>query len=82
MRIQILALKGVFDTGLAAVLDAFRMANALAQMTGIPSRFQPKVVGLRKSVTTARGLSVPVTAAARAPTPDVVVMPAIRQMKQ
>jgi transcriptional regulator GlxA family with amidase domain len=83
MRIHILALNGVFDTGLAAVLDAFGTANALAEMTGISSlRFQMKVVGLHKSITTAHGLSVPVMAAARAQTPDVVVMPAILHMKQ
>src|SRR5260370_13110356 len=82
MRIHILALNGVFDTGLATVLDAFGTANALAEMTGISSlRFQMKVVGLRKSITTAQGLSVPVTAAARARTPDAVVMPAIMQMR-
>jgi transcriptional regulator GlxA family with amidase domain len=82
MRIHILALNGVFDTGLSAVLDAFGTANALAEMTGISSlRFQMKVVGLRKSITTARGLSVPVIAAARARTPDAVVMPAILYMK-
>ena len=67
MRVHILALNGVFDTGLAAVLDAFGTANALADMTGISSlRFQVKVVGLHKSVTTARGLSMPVIAARRA----------------
>jgi transcriptional regulator GlxA family with amidase domain len=83
MRIHILALNGVFDTGLAAVLDAFGTANALAEMTGISSlRFQIKVVGLHKSITTAHGLSVPVIAAARAQTPDAVVMPAILHMKQ
>jgi transcriptional regulator GlxA family with amidase domain len=82
MRIHILALNGVFDTGLAAVLDAFGTANALAEMTGISSlRFQTKVVGLRKSITTARGLSVPVNAAARAQTPDAAVMPAILHMR-
>lgn len=30
MRIHILTLNGVFDTGLTAVLDAFGVANALA----------------------------------------------------
>ena len=81
MRIHVLALNGVFDTGLAAVLDAFGTANALAEMTGISSlRFQTKVVGLSKSIKTARGLSMSVTAAARAPTPDAVVMPAILHM--
>lgn len=82
MRIHILALNGVFDTGLAAVLDSFAIANALAEMTGVPSlRFQVKVVGLRKTITTAQGLRVPATAAARAQTPDTVVVPAINQLK-
>ena len=82
MRIHILALNGVFDTGLSAVLDAFGTANTLAQMSGVSSlRFQLKVVGLHKSITTARGLSLPVMAAARAPTPDAVVMPAIFHMR-
>src|ERR1700724_1998665 len=81
MHIHVLALNGVLDTGLAAVLDAFGFANALAEMTGISSpRFQTKVVGLRKTVTTAQGLSVPVTSAARAQTPDAVVMPAINRI--
>ena len=82
MRIHILALNGVFDTGLSAVLDAFGTANTLAQMTGVSSlRFEVKVVGLHKSITTARGLSLPVMSAARAPTPDAVVMPAIFHMR-
>ena len=82
MRIHVLALNGVFDTGLAAVLDAFGTANALAEMTGISSlRFQMKVVGLRKIITTSNGLSVPATAAVRAQTPDAVVMPAINHLK-
>src|SRR5215472_16757803 len=81
MRIHILALNGVFDTGLAAVLDAFGTANTLAEMTGISSlHFRTKVVGLRKTITTAQGLSVPATAAARARTPDAVVMPAINRI--
>jgi transcriptional regulator GlxA family with amidase domain len=82
MRIHVLALNGVFDTGLAAVLDAFCTANVLAEMSGIASlRFHVKVVGLHKSITTARGLSMPVIAATRAHTPDAVVMPAILHMR-
>jgi transcriptional regulator GlxA family with amidase domain len=81
MHIHVLALNGVLDTGLAAVLDAFAFANALAEMTGISSpRFQTKVVGLRKTIKTAQGLSVPVTSAARVQTPDAVVMPAINRI--
>ena len=81
MRIHVLALDGVFDTGLAAVLDAFGIANALSEMTGnSSSRFRTKVVGLGNRVTTAQGLSMPVAAAARAQTPDVVVTPAINRI--
>ena len=81
MNIHILALNGVLDTGLAAVLDAFGFANVLAEMTGISSpRLQTKVVGLSKTGTTAQGLSVPVTSAMHARTPDVVVLPAINQI--
>ena len=81
MHIHILALNGVFDTGLAAVLDAFGIANGLAETAGLSSlRFETKVVGLRKTVTTAQGLNVPVTSAAHAQTPDVVVMPAINRI--
>ena len=81
MRIHIVALNGVFDTGLAAVLDTFAFANALAEMTGISSlRFRTGVVGLRKTVTTAQGLSVPVTSAVHARTPDAVVVPAINKI--
>jgi transcriptional regulator GlxA family with amidase domain len=82
MRINILVLNGVFDSGLSAVLDAFCTANTLAEMTGISSlRFHVKVVGLHRSITTARGLSLPAIAAARAQTPDAVVMPAILFMR-
>jgi transcriptional regulator GlxA family with amidase domain len=82
MRIHILALNGVFDIGLAAVLDTFGMANALAEMTDMSSlRFDVKVVGLHGNITTARGLKLPVVAATRVQTPDAVVMPALLYMK-
>jgi transcriptional regulator GlxA family with amidase domain len=82
MRVHILTLNEVFDTGLAAVLDAFGTANALAEMTGVSSlRFETTVVGLRKNITTARGLSVPAISAVRAQIPDAVVMPAIMHLR-
>jgi transcriptional regulator GlxA family with amidase domain len=81
MHVHVLALNGVLDTGLAAVLDAFGFANALADMTGVSeARFQVKVVGFCENVRTARGLSVPLTSAARARTPAIVVTPAINQI--
>jgi transcriptional regulator GlxA family with amidase domain len=78
MQIYVLALDGVFDTGLATVLDAFETANELAEMTGLASpRFDVTMVGMRKAVKTSQGLSVPVSAAPMRIIPDWVVVPAI-----
>ena len=66
MKINVLALDGVFDTGLATVLDAFAIANELAAMSGLESpRFDVTVTGMRRRVRTAQGLGVPVAAAER-----------------
>src|ERR1700751_4283849 len=60
MRIYVLVLDGVFDTGLATVLDAFQTANELAEMSGLASpRFDVAIVGMRKAVKTSQGLTVP-----------------------
>jgi transcriptional regulator GlxA family with amidase domain len=77
MRVFVLALDHVFDTGLATVLDAFQTANELAELSGVSlSRFEVSVVGVRKSVKTAQGFGVPVRPAAKR-APDCVVVPAI-----
>src|SRR5262249_28867422 len=77
MRIDILALDGVFDLGLSAVLDVFHTANELIEMADLGvARFEPRVVGLRRVVKTSHGLGVPVRpAGARAA--ECVVVPAI-----
>src|SRR5512147_841989 len=77
MRIDVLALDGVFDLGLSAVLDAFQTANELIEMSGMAvPRFDVRIVGVRKKVTTSQGLAVPVqSAGTRAP--ECVVVPAI-----
>lgn len=78
MRIHVLALNGVFDTGLATVLDAFGTANELAQMTGITSlRFKVEIVGVRKTVKTSQGFRVPLASPPTTRNPDLVVVPAI-----
>jgi transcriptional regulator GlxA family with amidase domain len=77
MRINVLALNGVFDLGLSAVLDAFQTANELAEMSGVSGeRFDVKIVGLLKSIKTSQGLTVPVHAIG-SKTPDCIVVPAI-----
>ncbi|MCA9676053.1 MAG: helix-turn-helix domain-containing protein [Kofleriaceae bacterium] len=76
MRVLVLALDGVFDSGLAVVLDTLETASALA--TGRrPIRFDVTIAGLRRAVTTHQGLRVPVEALRDLPRPDVVVMPAL-----
>lgn len=78
MNVSILALDGVFDTGLATVLDAFTTANELAALQGdqdIP--FTVSLVGVRPVVTSSQGFGVPVRALASCPAPDLVVVPAL-----
>jgi transcriptional regulator GlxA family with amidase domain len=77
MRISVLALDNVFDTGLATVLDAFQTANELADVSGLSSvRFDVTVVGVRKHVKTSQGLTVPIRPVGNR-APDCVVVPAI-----
>ncbi|MDC0714409.1 helix-turn-helix domain-containing protein [Stigmatella sp. ncwal1] len=78
MRIHVLALDGVFDTGLATILDTFGTANDLAAAAGTPSmRFEVRIVGVRRRVRTGQGLGVPAVLAKGLPRPDVIVMPAL-----
>ena len=76
MRVHVLALNGVFDTGLATVLDSFQTANELAASSNVSSRFEVTIVSVRKSDRSAQGLTVPVRAIGNS-VPDVVVVPAI-----
>ncbi|WP_076862640.1 GlxA family transcriptional regulator [Bradyrhizobium mercantei] len=78
MKISILALEGMFDTGLTTVLDALGMANTLAEWTGMPTPgFDVTLVGVRPEVRTALGLQVPVRPIADTPVPDWVIVPAL-----
>ena len=77
MRIHVLALDGVFDLGLSAVVDTFQTANELIEMSGLDvPRFQVRIVGVRRTVKTAQGLTVPVRRVGP-PSPDCVVVPAL-----
>jgi transcriptional regulator GlxA family with amidase domain len=77
MRVFVLALDGVFDLGLSAILDAFQTANEMIEMTGLAiSPFEVKIVGMRKTVRTAHGLKVPIQPIGRQ-TPEYVIVPAV-----
>ena len=78
MRIYVLVLNQVFDSGLATLLDTFSTANDLAEPTGTsPTPFDVTVVGIHSHVRTNQGLSVPVKRVSRLARPDVVIVPAI-----
>jgi transcriptional regulator GlxA family with amidase domain len=77
MRVDVLALDGVFDLGLSAVLDALQTANELIEMAALAvPRFDVRIAGVRKKVTTSQGLRVPVHDAG-ARVPECAIVPAI-----
>jgi transcriptional regulator GlxA family with amidase domain len=78
MRITVLALEGLFDTGLAVTLDAFAAANSLgARLPGGAPRFDVSVVGVRRRVRTRQGLLAPVRPITPDLRPDWVIVPAL-----
>ena len=82
MKVHVLALDGVFDTGLALILDAFKTANELAEMTALSSlRFDVTLVGARRCVKTSQGLTVPVTPVSKRMVPDLGVVVYLRDRK-
>jgi transcriptional regulator GlxA family with amidase domain len=77
MRVSVVALDGVFDLGLSAVLDVFQTANELIATTRLSvPRFEVALVGVRAVVKTAHGLTVPVHRIDRR-APECGIVPAI-----
>lgn len=78
MKIDVLALNDVFDTGLATILDAFGTANELAAAQGPSSlAFDVNLVGLGGEVRTKQGFTVPVAPVHGRTKSDWVIVPAI-----
>jgi len=74
LKIDVLALDGVFDTGLTALLDVFGTAN---ELSGPKRPLRVRTVGVRRHVRTDLGLLVPVQAADDRDRPDLMVAPAL-----
>lgn len=78
MKLQVLALDGVFDTGLSSILDVFTTANELISMLSLAvPPFKVSVVGMRNDVRTAQGLGVQVTGMPAPAAGGWLVVPAI-----
>jgi len=78
MRIAVLALDELWDTGLTVTLDAFAAANNFAarQMRG-SLHFDVSVVGVRRKVRSRHGFSIPLRSIAPDLKPDWIIVPAL-----
>lgn len=78
MRVAVLALDGLFDTGLAVTLDALTLANRFsAWEKGGDPHFALSVVGVRRKVRSSHGLAIPVQGITPRLKPDWVIVPAL-----
>ena len=78
MKLHLLVLDGVFDLGLAALTDTLVTANELAPtLKDAPAPIELTLVGVRRRVHTAQGLTVPVVPADSVARPDAVLVPAL-----
>ena len=76
MRVSVVAYEGVFDSGLAAILDVLSNANALGGQLHQAPTWDVTMVGPAPSVRTAAGLLVAPEPLAHADTADLLVVPA------
>lgn len=77
MNIYVLALDGVFDLGLAALMDVIGTAKELSLNDSTKLPLNVSLVAVRESVHTGQGLRVPVMLARDLPQPDFVLVPAL-----
>ena len=64
MKLHLLVCDGVFDLGLAALTDTVGLANAMAgSLPQAPAHIELTLVGVRRRIRTAQGLTVPVVTA-------------------
>ena len=78
MKIAVLVLDQVFDTGLSTLLDTLALANGIAASEKInAAHFDVSLVAVRRKVATGQGLLVPVAGVQTCLSPDVVLLPAL-----
>ena len=78
MKIVVLTLESFWDTGLAIVLDALKLAARFsAAQRGGTLRFDVSIVGVRKRIRSGLGFIIPVNTITPDLKPDWVIMPAL-----
>ncbi|QMU78350.1 helix-turn-helix domain-containing protein [Streptacidiphilus sp. PB12-B1b] len=82
MRIAVLVLDGVFDSGLASVLDVLQWANELReQVPQPPPAWQVTMVGFSSTVRTGAGHAVEAAPVDRAAQCDLLLVPAVAERR-
>ncbi|MDH6143490.1 transcriptional regulator GlxA family with amidase domain [Kitasatospora sp. GP30] len=78
MRVSVLVLDGVFDSGLTAVLDILHCANGLrGRLPQPPPAWEVETVGFTPTVRTGAGLTVSVAPVERVADCDLLLVPAV-----
>ena len=78
MRLAILALERLWDTGLTVMLDALSLADNFATLQmGGTLRFEVSIFGVRRKVRSGQGFAIPVQAITPDVKPDWVIVPAL-----
>lgn len=77
MRVALVAFHGVFDSGLAAILDVLSNANGLGSQLDHPPTWEVTTVGAEAQIRTAAGHLVPASPLADAERADLVIIPAL-----
>ena len=78
MRISVLVLDDLFDSGLTVALDALALANKFStRQMGGPQLFSVSIVGVRRRVRSGLGLQIPVQPILPKSRPDWVIVPAL-----
>ncbi|MGW6577611.1 GlxA family transcriptional regulator [Streptomyces sp. NPDC054945] len=83
MKVAVLALDGVFDSGISAVLDVLHTAHALRrQVAGAaPPAYDIRTVGVRRRIRTGLGHRIDTEPAAVAEDADLLVVPALMERR-
>ncbi len=82
MEIAVLAHDGVFDSGLAAILDVLQGANDMrGQLPQPPPAWEVRTVGFRRRVRTGAGHTVAASPIGDAAEADLLVVPAVAERR-
>lgn len=82
MKVAVLALDGVFGSGLSAILDVLHTANALrGELPQSPPEWEIHTVGFRRRVTTGVGHTVHTEPAGSVADADLLVVPATTERR-